>query len=269
MKNQIIKPSLLGNQVSVKIVGAGPGDAELLTIKAVKALENADVILYDALVGKEIQQYAKENAEWVFVGKRADKHTFSQDEINQLIVDYALTHENVVRLKGGDPYIFGRGHEEYNYIASFGIDVEVIPGITSAIAVPELSNIPLTKRDISQSFWVLTATNKKGELTEDIRTASKTNATVVVLMGIKKLPQIVKLYRRNGKGTLPVGVIQNGTLKSSKTVIGNINTIEKIVADNKIGTPGIIVIGEVVNEANNFVYQNLESNYQNVTYENK
>lgn len=262
MKKQVIKPN-------VKIVGAGPGDAELLTIKAVKALENAAVILYDALVGKEIKQYASENAQWVFVGKRADKHSHSQDEINQLIVDYAFSYGNVVRLKGGDPYIFGRGHEEYNYVASFGIDVEVVPGISSAIAVPELSNIPLTKRDVSQSFWVLTATNKKGELTEDIKAASKTNATVVVLMGIKKLPKIVELYQRNGKGKLPVGVIQNGTLKSSKTVVGKIDTIEAIVADNKIGTPGIIVIGEVVNEANNFVYQNIESNYQNLTYGNK
>ncbi len=262
MKNQVIKPN-------VKIVGAGPGDAELLTIKAVRAIESADVILYDALVGKEIKQYASENAIWVFVGKRANKHTYPQDEINQLIVDYAFNYGNVVRLKGGDPYIFGRGHEEYNYVASFGIDVEVVPGISSAIAVPELSNIPLTKRDVSQSFWVLTATNKKGELTDDIKHASKTNATVVVLMGIKKLPQIVELYQQNDKGELPVGVIQKGTLKSSKTVIGKIDTIEEIVSNHKIGTPGIIVIGEVVNEANNFVYENIKSNYQNLVYEDK
>ena len=208
MKTKNIKPN-------VKIVGAGPGDAELLTVKAVKALEKADVILYDALVGKEIKQYASEKAEWVFVGKRANKHTYQQDEINQLIVEYAFSYKNVVRLKGGDPYIFGRGHEEYNYVSSFGIYVEVIPGISSAIAVPELSNIPLTKRDVSQSFWVLTATNKKGELTDDIITASKTNATVVVLMGIKKLPKIVELYQQNGKSELPVGVIQNGTFFSN------------------------------------------------------
>lgn len=253
MKNGIIKPK-------VYIVGAGPGDAELLTLKAYKALKSAKVILYDALIGKDILSYANPNAELVYVGKRASNHTYSQEEINQLIVDYAFNFGEVVRLKGGDPYIFGRGHEEYNYVASFGIDVEVIPGISSAIAVPELSNIPLTKRGISQSFWVLTATNKHGELSKDIRQAVKSDATVVILMGVGKLPQIVELYAKNKKSQIPVAIIQNGTLKSSKTVVGNINNIEAIARDNKIGTPGIIVIGEVVNANPEFILEQI--NYE-------
>jgi uroporphyrin-III C-methyltransferase len=250
MKNLTIKPI-------VKIVGAGPGDADLLTLKAFKALKSAKAILYDALIGKEILAYANPKAELIYVGKRAANHAYSQEEINQLIVEYAFTYGNVVRLKGGDPYIFGRGHEEYNYVNSFGIDVEVIPGISSAISVPELSNIPLTKRGISESFWVLTATNKKGELSKDIRQAVKSDATVVILMGVSKLPQIVKLYQHYNKEEIPVAIIQNGSLKSSKTVIGNINSIEEIARDNKVGTPGIIVIGEVVNANPEFILEQI------------
>lgn len=253
MKNSKIKPK-------VYIVGAGPGDAELLTLRAFKALKSAKVILYDALIGKDILAYANPKAELVYVGKRAAKHAYSQEEINQLIVEYAFNYGEVVRLKGGDPYIFGRGHEEYNYVTSFGIDVEVIPGISSAIAVPELSNIPLTKRGISQSFWVLTATNKDGELSKDIRQAVKSDATVVILMGVGKLPQIVELYTINKKAKTPVAIIQNGTLKSSKTVAGSINSIEEIARDNKIGTPGIIVIGEVVNANPEFILEQI--NYE-------
>lgn len=247
------------NQPIVKIVGAGPGDAELLTLKAYKAIKEAEVILYDALIGREILSYASADAHLEYVGKREANHHQSQDEINQLMVQYAFENKRVVRLKGGDPYIFGRGHEEYNYVKSFGIDAEVIPGISSVIAVPELSNIPLTKRGVSQSFWVLTATNKNGELSKDLQDAVKSDATVVVLMGIRKLPQIVQLYAAAGKAELPVAVIQNGTFKSSKTVVGQLKDIEEIVAENNIGTPGIIVIGEVVNENPEFV---LEQAYQ-------
>ena len=227
---------------SVKIVGAGPGDADLLTIKAYKAIKNAKAILYDALIGKEILDYASPEAELAYVGKRANNHSATQEEINQLIVDYAYNYGDVVRLKGGDPYIFGRGHEEYDYVASFGIEVEVVPGISSAIAVPGLSNIPLTKRGISESFWVLTATNKKGQLSKDIRQAVKSDATIVVLMGVGKLKAIAKLYQEKGRGEVPVAIIQNGSLESSKTVVGNINTIVSHAKREKVGTPAIIVM---------------------------
>jgi uroporphyrin-III C-methyltransferase len=234
---------------NVKIVGAGPGDPDLLTIKAYKAIKNAKAILYDALIGQDILDYAPSDAQLLYVGKRVNNHSYSQDEINKLIVDYAFNYGDVVRLKGGDPYIFGRGHEEYEYVSSFGIDVEVIAGISSAIAVPELSNIPLTKRGVSESFWVLTATNKKGELSKDIRQAVKSDATIVVLMGVGKLQKIVQLYQQNERGDLPVAIIQNGSLKNSKTVVGNVNSIVEDAKRKKVGTPGIIVLGEVVKES--------------------
>lgn len=231
---------------TVKIVGAGPGSADLLTLRAFKAIKNAKVILYDALIGEDILEYASPKAKLIYVGKRAADHSYSQEEINKLIVEYAYNYRNVVRLKGGDPYIFGRGHEEFEYVASFDIDVEVVPGISSSIAVPELSNIPLTKRGVSESFWVLTATNKKGELSKDIKDAVKTNATVVILMGVGKLDKVVKLFQQNNKGNVPVAIIQNGSLKSSKTVVANMDTIIDKAAYEKVGTPAIIIIGEVV-----------------------
>ena len=192
----------------VKIVGAGPGDPELLTIKAYNALKKAKVILYDALVDQELLNEFKTTAKLVYVGKRAGSHSYSQDEINKLLVDYAFTHGKVVRLKGGDPFVFGRGHEELEYVKAFGIAVEVVPGITSAIAIPEINHIPVTKRGLSQSFWVLSATGTDGRLSEDLHIAARSNATVVILMGVKKLQQIVSIYKKYHRSTVPVAIIQ-------------------------------------------------------------
>lgn len=230
----------------VHIVGAGPGSADLLTLRAIKAIQNADVILYDALICKETLDFASPKCELIYVGKRAARHEYSQEKINQLIVENAFRYQNVVRLKGGDPYIFGRGHEEYEYVSAFGIEVAVVPGISSAIAVPELENIPLTKRGVSESFWVVTATNKKGELTNDLKQTVHSNATIVVLMGVSKLSEIVAWYSKNGKGNLPIAVIQNGSLSTQKIVSGTIKTIENVAKRNNIGTPAIIILGEVV-----------------------
>ena len=150
------------------LVGAGPGDPELFTLKGVKALSTADVVLYDALVNKDLLDYAPAKAQKVFVGKRAGKHSLKQEEINELIVEYAFNYGHVVRLKGGDPFVFGRGHEEIAYAAAFGIDSSVVPGISSSIAVPEMQKIPVTARGYSESFWVVTGTTKEGELSKDI-----------------------------------------------------------------------------------------------------
>ncbi|MCB0409573.1 MAG: uroporphyrinogen-III C-methyltransferase [Flavobacteriales bacterium] len=233
-------------KTKVTLVGSGPGDPQLLTLKAVKAIQNADAILYDALVNRSVLKHAKASAQLMCVGKRAGQHSFGQDEINKLIVDHAFNYGNVVRLKGGDPFIFGRGYEELEYVESFGIEVEVVPGISSSSAVPAYQKIPLTHRGLSQSFWVLTATNKYGELSDDIKLAVQTNATVVVLMGVSKLSQIVELYKQQNKENVPIGIIQNGTLKSEKAVYGTINNIEQLSAEQNIQAPAIIVIGEVV-----------------------
>jgi len=233
-------------ETKVTLVGAGPGDPELLTLKAIKAIENADAILYDALVNREVLKHANPSAQLMCVGKRAGKHSYTQEEINKLIIDHAFNYGNVVRLKGGDPFIFGRGYEELQYIESFGIQVDIVPGISSSIAVPAYQKIPVTHRGASQSFWVLTATNKHGELSDDIKLAAQTNSTVVVLMGVGKLKEIVRLYKNRNKQDVSIGIIQNGTLKSEKAVYGTINNIEQLSADSNIKAPAIIVIGEVV-----------------------
>ena len=242
MKNKI-KPT-------VTLVGAGPGDPDLLTIKGAKALAEANVVLYDALANEEILSYAPKKSIKIFVGKRKGCHEYSQDQINQLIVDNALTYGNVVRLKGGDPFIFGRGSEEIDYVESFGIPTFVIPGISSSIAVPAYQGISLTKRGVSESFWVITGTTSSRRLSNDIALAAQSSATVVILMGMSKLDQIVTLFQKESKGETSVAIIQNGTTPNEKLGIGTIDTILEVAAKNKLSSPAIIVIGEVVKESN-------------------
>ena len=228
------------------LVGAGPGDPELITLKGVKALEAADVVLYDALANDELLEYCRPEAIKVFVGKRAGLHHYQQHVINQMIVDHALQYGHVVRLKGGDPYIFGRGHEELEYTEKHGIEVVLVPGISSSIAVPSLSQIPLTRRGINESFWVMTGTTRNGRLSEDIELASKSNATSVILMGMKKLDQILAIYAANGKANIPAAIIQNGSRPDEKIVIGTVNDLEQLAIENEMAAPAIIVIGETV-----------------------
>ena len=228
------------------VVGAGPGDPDLITLKAIKALKSADVVLYDALVNHEILNYINTNTELIFVGKRRGCYRYQQEQINELIVTRAKPDRHVVRLKGGDPFIFGRGAEEMEYAANFGLKTAVVPGISSALAVPANQNIPLTKRGSAESFWVITGTTKQHKLSKDIALAAKSNATVVILMGMAKLKEIIKLFQAEGKNKLPVAIIQDGTTESEKIGIGTVATIEQIVYDNELSNPAIIVFGEVV-----------------------
>lgn len=227
------------------VVGAGPGDVELITLKAVKALQSADVVLYDALVNAELLAYAKD-AELIFVGKRKGCYAYQQEQINDLIVSRAFSHGHVVRLKGGDPFIFGRGAEEMETASAKGIEVAMVPGISSSFAVPAYQNIPLTKRGASESFWVITGTTKSHKISKDIALAAQSTATVVILMGMGKLDQICACFRESGKPGAPVAIIQNGTTAKEKIGIGTIDTIEEIVAENELANPAIIIIGEVV-----------------------
>lgn len=238
-------------EIKITLLGAGPGDPDLFTIKGIKVLKTAGVVLYDALVSKELLKYAP-NAKKVFVGKRAGKHSLKQEEINDLIVQYAFSHGHVVRLKGGDPFIFGRGHEELTYASRFGIPCEVVPGISSATSLATLQSIPLTKREITQSFWVTTATNKLGKLTQDIRCAVESNATLVILMGMGKLSEITQIFRDFEKGKMPVAVVNNGSMYNEKIAVGTIDTICKIVEEKGLSTPATIIIGEVVRFHNQF-----------------
>jgi len=242
--NAIIKKH--HKQPKLTVVGAGPGDPDLITLKAVKALKSADVVLYDALVNEELLDYANPNAELIFVGKRRGCYKYQQEQINDLIVARAKSDGHVVRLKGGDPFIFGRGAEEMEYAASFGLETAVVPGISSSLAVPAYQNIPLTKRGSTESFWVITGTTKQHKLSEDVALAAKSNATVVILMGMAKLPEIVKLFQSEGKNQLPVAIIQDGTTVREKVGIGTVDTIEQVVYENELSNPAIIVFGEVV-----------------------
>ncbi|MBP1224322.1 uroporphyrinogen-III C-methyltransferase [Flavobacterium sp. 1355] len=234
----------------VTLVGAGPGDPDLLTLKGAKALAEANVVLYDALANEEILAYARKNAIRIFVGKKIGNHAYTQDQINQLIVDNALTYGNVVRLKGGDPFIFGRGSEEIDFIESFGIETIVVPGISSVVAVPASQGISITKRGVSESFWAITGTTSDRQLSADVALAAQSSATVVILMGMHKLPQIIDLFQKEAKGDLPVAIIQNGTTSEEKVGVGTVNSILEIVKEKKLSSPAIIVLGEVVRENN-------------------
>lgn len=228
------------------LVGAGPGDPELITLKGIKALQNADVILYDALANESLLAYAKPETPLVFVGKRRGSCAFSQEEINQLIIENAYRYGHVVRLKGGDPFIFGRGHEEIEFAKAFNIPVAIVPGISSAIAVPEMQQIPLTTRGISESFWVTTGTTKDGTISKDIALAAQSTATVVVLMAMSKLEDIMQIFANEGKAHTPVAIIQHGTTAQEKYVLGTVDSIAGIARKEAIDNPAIIVIGEVV-----------------------
>lgn len=243
------------------VVGAGPGDPELITLKAIKALKSADVVLYDALVNEELLEYINPEAEQIFVGKRRGCYKYQQDQINDLIVNRAKKFGHVVRLKGGDPFIFGRGAEEMEYAANFGLEVAVVPGISSSMAVPAYQNIPVTKRGSSESFWVITGTTKEHKISNDIKLAAQSNATVVVLMGMSKLPEIVRLFQTEGKNDLPVAIIQNGTRKDEKVGIGTVDTIQDVVQELDLKNPAIILLGEVVNHREN-IYE-LQDFYAN------
>lgn len=234
------------------VVGAGPGDLELITLKAIRALQDADVVLYDALVDIALLEYA-DKAEHIFVGKRKGCYAFHQDQINELIVQRGKLRGHVVRLKGGDPFVFGRGAEEMAYAAKNGLEVGIVPGISSCISVPASQNIPVTKRGAAESFWVITGTTKDHKLSSDIQLAAKSNATVVILMGMSKLSAIVELFNKENKSNTPVAIIQNGTREEERVGVGTINTIESIVEKQKLANPAIIIIGEVVKHRNQII----------------
>lgn len=230
----------------ITLLGAGPGDPDLLTLKGVKALQTANVVLYDALTNEALLSHAPTNAIKVYVGKRSGEHSFGQDAINKLMIDYALNYGHVVRLKGGDPFVFGRGYEELDFADSYNIPVSVIPGISSSIGVPGLQQIPVTHRGLSESFWVITGTVSSGAISDDIYQAAKSNATVIILMGLKKLPEIVEVFKTEGRHNLPAAVIQNGSSDDERLVIGKVDTILELAIKEKIEAPALLIFGEVV-----------------------
>ncbi|MEM8765765.1 MAG: uroporphyrinogen-III C-methyltransferase, partial [Bacteroidota bacterium] len=246
------------NQTKVSLVGAGPGSKDLITVRGLRALQDADAVLYDALIDKDLLNEISENIPKIYVGKRCGKHYVKQEEINRLLVEYAYTYGHVVRLKGGDPFVFGRASEEIAYVESFGIPVEVIPGVSSAIAVPSSQGIPLTQRGVSSSFWVMTATKRDGNFSEDIKLAAQSSATMVILMGVRKFPEIASEIKKYRGGLTPIALIQNGTLKDENCFIGTLNSTEILFESVDVSIPGIIVVGNVVAEHPSFFEEEIQ-----------
>lgn len=230
----------------ISLVGAGPGDVELISVKGLNRLKKANVVLYDALVNEELLTYAP-TARKIFVGKRKGFKAYEQEQINQLMVDSATEFGNVVRLKGGDPFVFGRGMEEILFAKQHQIPTEVIPGISSSISVPALAEIPVTHRGISNSFFVLSATLSDGSLNPELEKAVALNATIVILMGLSQIEKIAELFRE--KSVLPAAIIYNGSLPNQETILGTVGTLLELHQQAEIKGPGVIVLGEVVSFA--------------------
>ncbi|WP_050615586.1 uroporphyrinogen-III C-methyltransferase [Bacillus testis] len=233
----------------VYLVGAGPGDPDLLTVKGLRCLKQADVILYDRLVNASLLKEAKQDAQLVYCGKLPHYHTMKQETINRFLVKYAKKGLQVVRLKGGDPFVFGRGGEEAEALAEQGVDYEVVPGITAGIAAPAYAGIPVTHRTLSRSFAFITG-HQAGDGAADHQWAHLAKAvdTICIYMGITHLPGIISNLVENGKSPdTPAALIHWGTHHDSqRTVAGTLSTIEEQGKEAGVSNPSIIIIGEVV-----------------------
>jgi uroporphyrinogen III methyltransferase/synthase len=235
----------------VYLVGAGPGDPKLITVRGLEALQRSDVVVFDRLAGPQLLNYARQDAERIYVGKLPDRHTMKQEDINQLLVDLALQGKTVTRLKGGDPTVFGRVGEEAGLLEKNGILYEIIPGITSAIAVPAYAGIPVTHRDWASSFSVITGHESPDKLDHSIYWDKVTNATgtLVFLMGVAKIGYISEQLMKYGRSQeTPVALVQWGTRAEQRTVVGTLCDIEVKVKAANIQPPAVIIVGDVVKQ---------------------
>ncbi|MCX8152949.1 MAG: uroporphyrinogen-III C-methyltransferase [Candidatus Bathyarchaeota archaeon] len=231
----------------VFLVGAGPGDPTLLTVKAVEVLKAADVVVYDRLVNEAILDWAPATAERIYVGKSSGKHELSQERINELLVAKALEGKKVVRLKGGDPFLFGRGGEEAEALAENHIDFEVVPGVTSAIAAPAYAGIPLTHRDYASSVAIATGHRAEngGKIVKWVELAGAVD-TIVILMGVELLESIAaKLMDGGLDPETPVAIIEQGTTARQRSLVGELGMIAEVAKEKGVKPPAVIVIGRV------------------------
>ncbi|MDP9046583.1 MAG: uroporphyrinogen-III C-methyltransferase [Bacteroidota bacterium] len=226
------------------VLGAGPGDPELITVKGYRLLQKARVVLYDNLANKELLNLTPDDCEKIYVGKQPYGDYTPQEEIHELIKHFAFTKGSVIRLKGGDPFIFGRGFEEVLFAREHGIKTYFVPGITSMQAAG-LEDIPLTHRAMSESVWMVTGTKKDGRLSADLKLAIQSNATVVIYMGMKKLAEIAQAYIESGNGDIPVAIIQNASKRNQKSAKGLIKNLEVLAESKCLTYPAIIIIGAV------------------------
>ncbi len=231
----------------VYLVGAGPGDPELLTLKAVRLLEQADVIVYDNLVSSGVLDFASPDAQRIFAGKRRNEHTLRQEQINGLLVQLAREGKRVVRLKGGDPFVFGRGGEEMQELAAHGVDFEVIPGVTAACGVASYAGIPLTHRDHAQGCLFVTGHLKDGSANLDWEALVRPNQTVVIYMGLNALPDICRQLMAHGApATRPIAAVQHGTLSTQQVLTGTLSDLPAKVAGSGFTSPSLLIVGDVV-----------------------
>ena len=244
------------NQGKVWLVGAGPSDAELLTVKAKRVLEQAEVVVYDRLVGDSILLMMPDTAEKIDAGKRSGNHTMPQEEMNRLLLRKAQEGKRVVRLKGGDPFLFGRGGEELTLLAEHGIPYEVVPGVTSAIAVPAYNGIPITHRDFASSVHIITGHKKKDEPLElDFATLAKLEGTLVFLMGVSALGDICDGLMHAGKAKdTPAALLSRGTTSRQARLVSTLEKLPEELHAHPLMTPAIIVIGEVCALADQFAW---------------
>jgi uroporphyrin-III C-methyltransferase/precorrin-2 dehydrogenase/sirohydrochlorin ferrochelatase len=231
----------------VVLVGGGPGDPELLTLKALKALQAADVVLHDNLVAPEIVEMARPQAERIYVGKRCANHALTQAEINALLVRLAQAGKRVVRLKGGDPFVFGRGGEEVEHLAAHGVPFRVIPGVTAAAGIGAYAGIPLTHRDHAQALVLVTGHRKDESLDLDWEALARPRQTVVVYMGLQTLPLLCeKLIAHGLPASTPAAVVEKGTTAEQRVVTGTLATITGLARAEGLRPPTLVIVGEVV-----------------------
>lgn len=232
---------------SVHLVGAGPGDPELLTLKAARLIGEAQVLIYDALVSDEIMARVNPAAERIYAGKKRSEHALPQEEINALLIAQARRGKRVVRLKGGDPYTFGRGGEEAEALADAGIPVEVVPGITAAAGVAAYAGIPLTHRDYARSCVFVAGHLKDGSTALDWPAIARRQQTIAIYMGLNSLPVLCEKLMEHGlPADWPAAIVQRGTTPQQRTVTGTLATLPRLAAEARLKAPTLILIGEVV-----------------------
>jgi uroporphyrin-III C-methyltransferase/precorrin-2 dehydrogenase/sirohydrochlorin ferrochelatase len=231
----------------VTLVGTGPGDPELLTVRAARLLQSADVVLYDNLVSAEILSLLPASAERIYVGKRRNRHALDQSGINRLMAELAHQGRHVLRLKGGDPFIFGRGGEELEYLAAAGVPIRIVPGITAAVGVAAVAGIPLTHRDLAQSCTFVTGHLQDGTMALDWPMLARPHQTVVVYMGLLGLATLcARLVEHGRDAATPIAIIQQGTTPRQRVIAGTLATLPGQVAQAGLQAPTLIIVGEVV-----------------------
>ena len=243
----VAKPSATNEYGKVHLVGAGPGDPDLITVKALKLLQIADAIVYDRLANKELLSHAQQQCDLIYVGKKKDQHSLPQDQICELLMLLARCGKNVVRLKGGDPFIFGRGGEEIEYLQQFDISCSIVPGITAAIGCASTTQIPLTHRDHAHAVTFITGHRKNGEMHINWDLALQKDSTVVFYMGLSNIEEITaQLIERGCSPSLPFAVVAQGTSNQQQVVVGTVSDIAKKTKQTSVTSPALLIMGEVV-----------------------